>query len=144
MTTPPVTQAPERPGHLDALRERVLRGSAILLFSSGLVAATNLLYNLLIARMLGAAGFGDASALYTLLMLLSAVTLAFQIVTSKFIARNSELLTKAQIYAGMIRRAWQVGIGIALVLGTGSAYLKTYFHLPAQHDLVLQIGRAHV
>lgn len=137
MTTPPLSQAPARPGHLEALRERVLRGSAILLFSSGLVAATNLLYNLLIARMLGAAGFGDASALYTLLMLLSAVTLAFQIVTSKFIARNSELLIKAQIYAGMIRRAWQVGIGIALVLAVGSGYLKSYFNLPAQHDLIL-------
>lgn len=137
MTTPPVTQVAARPGHLEALRERVLRGSAILLFSSGLVAATNLLYNLLLARMLGAAGFGDASALYTLLMLLSAVTLAFQIVTSKFIARNTELSTKTQIYAGMIRRAWQVGIGIALVLGAGSAYLQSYFNLPAQHDLVL-------
>ncbi len=137
MKTPSVTQVPSRPGHLEALREKVLRGSAILLFSSGLVAATNLLYNLLIARMLGAAGFGDASALYTLLMLLSAVTLAFQIVTSKFIARNSELITKAQIYAGMIRRAWRVGIGIALAMGIGSAYLKSYFNLPAQHDLIL-------
>ena len=126
-----------RPGHLEALRERVLRGSAILLFSTGLVAATNLLYNILIARMLGAAGFGDASALYTLLMLLSAVTLAFQIVTSKFIARNSELLIQAQIYAGMMRRAWQVGVGIAVVLGAGAPYLKSYFNLPAQHDLVL-------
>src|ERR1700739_1350762 len=124
MTTPPVTQVPARPGHLGALRERVLRGSAILLFSSGLVAGTNLLYNILIARRLGAAGFGDASALYTLLMLVSAVTLAFPIVTSELIARNSELLTQAQIYAGMIRRAWQVGIGIAIILGAGSAYLK--------------------
>ncbi|MGA8342688.1 MAG: oligosaccharide flippase family protein [Candidatus Sulfotelmatobacter sp.] len=137
MTTPPVTPVMTRPGHLEALRERVLRGSAILLFSTGLVAATNLLYNILIARMLGAAGFGDASALYTLLMLLSAVTLAFQIVTSKFIARNSELLIQAQIYAGMMRRAWQVGVGIAVVLGAGAPYLKSYFNLPAQHDLVL-------
>ena len=137
MTTPSETQVATRPEHLGGLRERVVRGSAILLFSTGLVAITNLLYNILIARMLGAAGFGDASALYTLLMLLSAVTLSFQIVTSKFIARNSEILVRAQIYASMLRRAWQVGLGIALLLAAGGTYLKSYFNLPAQHDLLL-------
>src|SRR5580700_5651056 len=99
MTTPSETQVVTRPEHLGGLRERVVRGSAILLFSTGLVAITNLLYNILIARMLGAAGFGDASALYTLLMLVTAVTLSFQIVTSKFIARNSGTIVRAQIYA---------------------------------------------
>src|ERR1035438_5391813 len=133
----PETQVTTRPGHLEGLRERVVRGSAILLFSTGLVAATNLLYNILIARMLGAEGFGNASALYTLLMLLAAITLSFQIVTSKFIARSSETLVRAQIYASMSRRAWQVGVGIAVLLAAGGAYVKSYFNLPAQHDLWL-------
>jgi Polysaccharide biosynthesis protein len=136
MTTPE-TQVTTRPGHLEGLRERVVRGSAILLFSTGLVAATNLLYNILIARMLGAEGFGNASALYTLLMLLAAITLSFQIVTSKFIARSSETPVRAQIYATMSRRAWQVGVGIAVLLAASGAYVKSYFNLPAQHDLWL-------
>jgi hypothetical protein len=136
MTTPE-TQVTTRPGHLEGLRERVVRGSAILLFSTGLVAATNLLYNILIARMLGAEGFGNASALYTLLMLLAAITLSFQIVTSKFIARSSETPVRAQIYASMSRRAWQVGVGIAVLLAASGAYVKSYFNLPAQHDLWL-------
>ena len=89
MTTLPEAQATIRSGHVEILRGHVVRGSAILLFSTGLVAATNLLYNILIARMLGASGFGHASALYTLLMLVAAIPLSFQIVTSKFIARNS-------------------------------------------------------
>jgi hypothetical protein len=118
-------------------RGRVVRGSAILLLSSGLVAGTNLVYNILIARMLGASGFGHASALYTLLMLVTAVTFSFQIVTSKFIARNSESHLRAQIYATLLRRAWQVGLGIAVLLAAGSAFLKSYFNLPAQLDLVL-------
>jgi hypothetical protein len=116
---------------------RVVRGSAILLLSTGLVSATNLLYNLLIARMLGASGFGHASALYTLLMLVTAVTLAFQIVTSKFIARNSEVTVQAQIYATLLRRAWQVGLGVTILLAAGSAFLKSYLNLPAQRDLLL-------
>jgi hypothetical protein len=85
----------------------------------------------------GRFGFGHASALYTLLMLVTAITLSFQIITSKFIARNSETVVRAQIYATMLRRAWQVGLGIAVLLAAGSAYLKSYFNLPAQHDLVL-------
>jgi len=137
MTTLPEAQATIRSGYVEILRGHVVRGSAILLLSTGLVAATNLLYNILIARMLGASGFGHASALYTLLMLVAAIPLSFQIVTSKFIARNSETIVRAQIYASMLRRAWQVGLGIALLLAAGSAYLKSYFNLPAQHDLVL-------
>lgn len=137
MTTSPETQVMTRPAHREALRGRVVRGSAILLLSTGLVAATNLLYNILIARMLGASSFGHTSALYTLLMLMAAITLSFQIITSKFIARNSETLVRAQIYASMLRRAWQVGLGIAVLLAAGSAYLKSYFNLPTLHDLML-------
>jgi hypothetical protein len=137
MTTLPEAQANIESGQVEILRGHVVRGSAILLLSTGLVAATNLLYNILIARMLGASGFGHASALYTLLMLVAAVPLSFQIVTSKFIARNSGTMVRAQIYASMLRRAWQVGLGIALLLAAGSAYLKSYFNLPEQRDLVL-------
>jgi O-antigen/teichoic acid export membrane protein len=137
MMTPLEAQTTARTGDPGVLRGRVVRGSAILLLSTGLVAATNLVYNILIARMLGASSFGHASALYTLLMLVTAITFSFQIITSKFIARSSEDLVRAQIYASMLRRAWQVGLGVAVLLAAGSAYLKSYFNLPAQHDLVL-------
>jgi O-antigen/teichoic acid export membrane protein len=137
MTTPLQTQVTTGPGDCDIWRGRVARGSAVLLLSTGLVAATNLLYNVLIARMLGASSFGHASALYTLLMLMTAITSSFQIITSKFIARNSDTAVRAQIYATLLRRAWQVGLGAALLLAAASAYLKSYFNLPAQHDLVL-------
>ncbi|MGP0021464.1 MAG: lipopolysaccharide biosynthesis protein [Candidatus Sulfotelmatobacter sp.] len=137
MTTLPASQVTTILGDHEVLRGRVVRGSAILLLSTGLVAATNLLYNILIARMLGASSFGHASALYTLLMLVTAITLSFQIITSKFIARTSETVVRAQIYATMLRRAWQVGLGVAVLLAAGSAYLKSYFNLPAQGDLVL-------
>jgi len=130
-------QVMARPGHLKNLRARVVRGSATLLLSTALVAVTNLFYNILLARMLGAAGFGHASALYTLLMLMAAITLSFQIVTSKFIARSSDTLVRAQIYASMLRRALRVGIGVAILLAAGSGFLQSYFNLPTQRDLVL-------
>jgi O-antigen/teichoic acid export membrane protein len=137
MTTPSETKVATRWGYRELLQGHVVRGSAILLLSTALVAATNLFYNLLLARMLGASSFGHASALYTLLMMVTAITLSFQIVTSKFVARNPETLVRAQIYATMLRRAWQVGLGVSTLVVAGSAYLKSYFNLPAQHDLVL-------
>jgi O-antigen/teichoic acid export membrane protein len=139
MSTPSEAQVQATiwPSRQEFWRGRVVRGSAILLLGTGLVAATNLIYNILIARMLGASGFGHASALYTLLMLVTAITLSFQIVTSKFIARNSEVAMQARVYGTLLRRAWQVGLAVAILLTAASAYLKTYLNLPAQHDLVL-------
>ncbi|HEY3974149.1 MAG TPA: oligosaccharide flippase family protein [Candidatus Sulfotelmatobacter sp.] len=137
MSTIPHTQLTTKQIYWEVWRGPVVRGSVILLVSSGMVAATNLLYNLLVARMLGASGFGHASALYTLLMMMSAVSLSFQIVASKFIARHSETLARTQIYATMLRRAWQAGLGIAVLIAAFSAYLASYFNLPQRHDLLL-------
>ena len=137
MTTIPQAQVSTWPSRHEFWRGHVVRGSAILLFSNGVVAATNLLYNLLLARILGASGFGHASALYTLLMLVTSITLAFQIVTSKFIARNSETLVRAQIYGSLLRRSWQVGVAIAALLAAVSIFLKSFLNLPAEHDLLL-------
>src|SRR6478736_6451200 len=113
------------------LRSRMLRGSAILLFSTGLVSATNLLYNIAIARGLGAAGFGHATAIYTLLMLLSAVTLAFQLVCSKFVAKNPELPAKQAIYKDLLVRSWQVGLALGVLLVLSSSAIAKYLNLPS-------------
>src|SRR5579864_4922526 len=137
MSTPPEAQGMIWPSRREFWRGHVVRGGVILLASTGLVAITNLLYNILIARMLGASGFGHASALYTLLMLIAAVSLSFQIVTSKFIARTPEEGLRPPIYASLLRRSWQVGLGVAALLGACSTYLKSYLNLPAQHDLFL-------
>jgi O-antigen/teichoic acid export membrane protein len=119
------------------LRSRMLRGSAILLFSTGLVSATNLLYNIAIARGLGAAGFGHATAIYTLLMLLSAVTLAYQLVCSKLVAKSENVESKVAIYKDLLRRSWQTGLllGTAIVVGSGA--IASYLRLPSARDIVL-------
>src|SRR5205823_5312727 len=103
-------------GSSGTLRARVLSGSMIMLVSSGLVGAMNLVYNLAIAHGLGAAGFGHASAAYTVLMLLSSVTLSFQLLCSKFVATNDLVSAKVGIYRFLHRRAWLSGGGISLLL----------------------------
>src|SRR5690348_16208399 len=83
-----------------AVRARLVGGSLILLAGSGLVSLTNLAYNILIARLLGPVGFANAAAVNTLLMLLSAITLSFQIVCAKLVANHAAAGDKAAIYTG--------------------------------------------
>ena len=119
------------------LRTRMLRGSAILLGSTGLVSATNLLYNIAIARGLGPSGFGHATAIYTLLMLLSAVTLAFQLVCSKLVAKTADLAGKVAIYRDLLRRSWVTGLAVGAIIVIGSSAIRQYLNLPATRDIVL-------
>lgn len=135
-TDPVHLEAPEESARI-LLRSRMLRGSVVLLGSTGLVSATNLFYNIAIARGLGPAGFGHATAIYTLLMLLSAVTLAFQLVCSKLVAKNPDRASKIGIYRELLTRAWRTGLVLGASIAAGSGLIARYLHLPASHDIVL-------
>src|SRR6266567_1112024 len=117
-------------GSSGTLRARVLSGSMIMLVSSGLVGAMNLVYNLAIAHTLGAEGFGHASAVYTVLMLLSSITLSFQLLCSKFVAKNDFVPAKVGIYRFLHRRAWLVGIAVTVMLAYSSSSVSQYLNLP--------------
>src|SRR6185369_18014744 len=69
-------------------RARLLGGSVIMLTGSALVSVLNFAYNIAVARLLGPAGFGHAAVAITLLMFVSAVTLSFQLVGAKLVARS--------------------------------------------------------
>src|SRR5215471_21352345 len=99
-----------------ALRQKVLEGSLALLASSGLVGVTNLVYNVATARLLGPTGFAHATAVYTLLMLTSAIMLSFQVVCAKYVAVHETAEEKAAIFASLHLRAWIAGVGLGLLL----------------------------
>src|SRR5205085_11725393 len=118
---------PERAGWLGnvAIRLRqnkphavVLSGSIIMLLSTILVSGLNFGFNVAMARMLGPAKFSHVTAAVTMLMLASAITLAFQLVCAKFVARNETAGAKAGVYRTLLGRAWMVSliVGAALVL----------------------------
>lgn len=120
-----------------SLRSRILSGSLTLLIGSGLVGVANLVYNVAIARMLGPAEFGQATAVYTLLMLMSAVTLSFQIVCTKLVANHPMATEKAAVYSGLHRKAWVFGIAIALLMILSKGVIATYLNLPDPFLIVL-------
>lgn len=113
-----------------ALRQKVLGGSLTLLASSGLVGVTNLLYNVITARLLGPTGFAHATAVYTLLMLASAITLSFQVVCAKYVASHEPAEEKAAIFGRLHVRAWMAGVGIGLLLFLFNRIVQSYLNLP--------------
>src|SRR5450755_2898310 len=119
------------------LRARVLSGSMIMLVSSGFVGAMNLLYNLAVAHTLGADKFGHASAVYTVLMLLSSVTLSFQLLCSKFVAKNDSAAEQIGIYRFLHRRAWIYGIGVSGLLFLSSGPISGYVNVPARNYIIM-------
>src|SRR5437588_7531328 len=98
------------------LKSQLLGGSLTLLAGSGLVGITNLVYNVATARLLGPTGFAHATAVYTMLMLLSAITLSFQVVCAKYVAKTVSTEDKAAVFASLHQRAWLAGIAIGLPL----------------------------
>jgi O-antigen/teichoic acid export membrane protein len=115
----------------------IVGGSLVMLIGSGLVSAVNFGYNVAIARMLGPAAFGHAAAAVTLLMLVSAITLAFQLVCAKFVARNETAGGKRAVYSLLLRRAWIVGIMLGGALCLASHAVASYLHLPSPTLVIL-------
>jgi len=112
------------------LRQRIVSGSAILLAGSGLTTAINLAYNVMVARYLGPQGYGQATAVYTLLVILSAVTLSFQIVSSKVVAQQSSKEAKAAVYRDLHRSAWACGLMAGAVIYWFRDGIASYLQLP--------------
>src|SRR5579864_8939609 len=112
-----------------ALRQKLLGGSLALLASSGLVGVANLVYNVITARLLGPTGFAHATAVYTLLMLTSAITLSFQVVCAKYVASHDTAEEKAAIFASLHLRAWIAGLGLGLLLFLFNRAITDYLNL---------------
>src|ERR1700727_2479991 len=93
-----------------SLQARIVSGSVVLLSGSGLTTAINLAYNIVVAQFLGPKGFGHATVVYTLLTVLSAVTLSFQIISTKLVAQQKSPEEMAAVYRWFHRSAWACGI----------------------------------
>jgi O-antigen/teichoic acid export membrane protein len=125
------------------LQARIVSGSVVLLSGSGLTTAINLAYNIIVARFLGPKGFGQATVVYTILTLISAVTLSFQLISAKMVVQQASPEEKAAVYRGFHRGAWGCGIFVALVLVSFQKAIAGYLNLPSPVLVaILAIGAA--
>lgn len=123
------------------LQARIVSGSVVLLSGSGLTMVINLLYNIAVARFLGTRGYGHATVIYTILTLLSAITLSFQIVATKLIAQQPSEEGKAAVYRFFHRGAWGCGILVTLALVLFAAPIADYLNLPSSSLIaIISIG----
>ncbi|HEY6307555.1 MAG TPA: oligosaccharide flippase family protein [Candidatus Angelobacter sp.] len=147
-----IATLPERPNLLVAVAAQfrrkdpgamVLNGSIIMLLSSILVSLLNFAFNAVMARMLGPSRFGHVTASVTLLMLASSVTLSFQLVCAKFVARNQTPGAKAGVYRTLLGKAWMISLALGGALLAARMRIASYLNLPDPRILaVLAIGIA--
>jgi O-antigen/teichoic acid export membrane protein len=116
---------------------RILGGSLIMLISSAVVAGVNFAYNVHVAQHLGPAEFGHVATSVSLLLIASALTLSFQIVCAKFVARNEGDAERAAVYRRLRLRAWQVSISLGVLLIALSVPITRFLHFPTPWIMVL-------
>ena len=122
---------------------KLLGGSVVMLAGSTFVSLVNFGYNVAVARMLGAAAFSQAAVAVTLLMLISSITLAFQLVCAKFVARSETPGQKAYIFRTLRRKAWAVGLVLGSLMFASSGVISDYLRLPSRNLIVaLAVGMA--
>jgi O-antigen/teichoic acid export membrane protein len=125
------------------LKARIISGSLVLLSGSSLATAINLAYNIAVARFLGPKSFGHATAVYTLLTITSAVTLSFQIISTKAVAQQTSEGGRDAVYRDLHRGAWGCGMLVALLLLLFRQGITNYLNLPTTMLVVLlAIGAA--
>jgi O-antigen/teichoic acid export membrane protein len=109
----------------------LLSGSLALLFGSALVTVLNFGFNVSMARMLGPALFGHVSAMVTLFMLCSAITLSFQLVCAKFVARAATDGAKAAAARHFRMRAWVAGLVLGAIAAVFHEPIRDFLRLPS-------------
>jgi len=102
----------------------------VLLSGSGLATILSLAYNIVIGWYLGPKSFGHATVVYSLLVLLSAISFAFQIVATKVVAQQPSAELKAEVYRRFHRSAIGCGFSVALVLFLFRQGITGYLNLP--------------
>ena len=113
-----------------SVHARVLSGSLIMLVSMMLVNLFNFAYNVVMARTLGPGEFGHINAAVTILLLASCISLAFQLVCTKFVARNEAPGAKAAVFHTLLSKAWIASLALGVLLFATQKPVARYLNLP--------------
>ncbi len=128
---------------LPSAHAKILSGSITMLIGSIFVSLANFGYNIGVARMLGPSDFSYAAAAITILMLVSAITLSFQLVCAKLVAKAPDAGHKAGVYQSLRRRSWIVGLSLGATLIVFRSVLSDYLQLSSSTLIViLAVGLA--
>ncbi|MGB8885440.1 MAG: oligosaccharide flippase family protein [Candidatus Korobacteraceae bacterium] len=116
---------------------KIVNGSIVLLIGSVFVSLANFGYNIGVARLLGPSDFSHAAAAVTILMLVSALTLSFQLVCAKLVAKANTREQKAAVYQHLRKRAWAIGLALGAFMLIANSPLTAYLRLSTPWIIIL-------
>ena len=120
-----------------AIHAKILNGSIVLLIGSVFVSLANFGYNIGVARLLGPSDFSHAAAAVTILMLVSALTLSFQLVCTKLVAKANTPEHKAAVFQHLMKRAWVIGLALGVFMLLANSLLTAYLRLSSPWIIIL-------
>ncbi|MFT5193299.1 MAG: O-antigen/teichoic acid export membrane protein [Cellvibrionaceae bacterium] len=124
--------------------DNALSGGALLFISMTFVNAGNYLFNLVLGRWLGPAAFSDLSLIVTLMLMITFVTVTFQLTAARFSAihaADNDAQQMASVRQWQLRIAWGIGLFLMVILGGGALFWKTFFNTEsALPFVILAIG----
>ena len=139
----PVANAPVAAPVERTAQSTVLSGSLIMLVAMMLVNVFNFAYNMIMARMLGPGAFGNINAAVTLLLLASCISLAFQLVCAKFVAKSQGDPGKAAVVHSLLGKAWIVSLLLGAALFLTQKPVARYLNVPSPWIIgILALGIA--
>lgn len=112
-----------------SLKARMVAGSAVLLSGSTFATLFSFAYNVVIAHFLGPDDYGQAVAVYTVLTLVSTLTLSFQLLAAKATAQQETHEAKGAVYRHLHRQALVCGGVVAFSLILFERQIADYLHL---------------
>lgn len=107
----------------------MVAGSAVLLSGSTFATLFSFAYNVVIAHFLGPDDYGQAVAVYTVLTLVSTLTLSFQLLTAKVTAQQETPGAKSAVYRNLHRQSFVCGAVVAFSLILFERQIADYLHL---------------
>ncbi|MEM7330705.1 MAG: oligosaccharide flippase family protein [Chloroflexota bacterium] len=122
-----------------------LFGSGLLLFMSmTIVNGGNYLFNLILGRWLGPAAFSDLSLIVTIMLMITFVTVTFQLTSAKFSAvatadEDTQYLSNVRHWLN--KMGWGLGLLLAFILGAGSPFWQSFFNTSSIWPfIILSVG----
>ncbi len=116
---------------------KILSGSIVLLIGSAAVSLANFGYNIGVARLLGPSDFSHVAGAVTILMLISAITLSFQLVCTKLVAKADTTKSKAAVFQHLMRRAWAIGFALGAFMLLANSALTQYLKFSSPWIIIL-------
>lgn len=122
------------------VRNGAVSGGAMLFISMTIVNGGNYLFNLILGRWLGPADFADLSLIVTLMLMITFITVTFQLTAAKFAAvhtADSDPQKLADLRHWLGRWGWGIGLGLTAVLGLGAPFWQSFFHTASLWPFVI-------